>query len=75
MTWPADRGRLTCSGVGEEGSVLSVTGVHELPGVDLSPFLLQKADGSRWLGAESVDVEWVHARDDMRIGHFVRPGA
>ena len=40
-----------------------------MTGVDLSPFLLQKAISLA--RTESVDVEWV--RDDMR--HFVRPEA
>ena len=58
---------LAC-GPGRHAVALAKKGFR-VTGVDLSPFLLQKAMGLA--RAESVDVEWV--RDDMR--HFVRPGA
>ena len=58
---------LAC-GPGRHSVVLAKEGFR-VTGVDLSPFLLQKANSLAQ--AESVDVEWV--RDDMR--HFVRPEA
>ena len=58
---------LAC-GPGRHAVALAKMGFR-VTGVDLSPFLLQKAMGLA--RAESVDVEWV--RNDMR--HFVRPGA
>ena len=56
---------LAC-GPGRHSVALAKEG-FKVTGVDLSPYLLQKAAGlSR---DESVDVEWV--REDMR--HFMRP--
>ena len=58
---------LAC-GPGRHAVALAKEGFR-VTGVDLSPFLLQKAISLA--RTESVDVEWV--RDDMR--HFVRPEA
>ena len=58
---------LAC-GPGRHAVALAKNGFR-VTGVDLSPFLLQKANSLA--SAESADVEWV--QDDMR--YFVRPGA